>query len=715
MFNWGTKIRTAGVVALVLCCFGARATTTGDSSRPTVATVLTSSTGGVITSTVGFNSGPTTAFQNDGGSRMLKQANALNLMYTFAEATKVNGYGICAGGAYFGSDRGPKEWKIYGSNDYAPAGKTGSTSESAADAAATWVELDARSDETGWTDNEYRYYRFANATKYTTYKIDITANNGNTYTQWKYMEYCYEADVTLTVAGYPCELGVVMPAFGTQEMPSSATTFTSFENYTNEEETVFLNCVGYKIYTKNASDAWVESSSGTQTSVTMDPMPEVDTKLEWQYQANYVVSVPESPFGTVTGAGTYAHGATVTMSATPVEGYRFVRWAGDVAPEQATTSTIQLTLAGPASVIPLFLPVGVDSFVVYVAPDGDDANGGLTEETPKQTIASAVAYIEQFGDLGGTVSVARGTYEISEPIVLYQAIAVEGATGVPGDVVVTNKVNASWQSQDHRVFQLKHAAARVSSVTITGGSTNQKEGSGVYLEKGGTVTNCVIENCHASNYYGYGAGFAAPTGLVTHCIIRSCTHDNYGVGSGVACYVGDGARFENSLVTDVWVRFDDVSVFVANGGRIVNCTIVNQQLAGEASRGLGLGWSGVATNCVVAGCVTTNGTSVTRPISWWVKDAESRVQNIVNCAVDYIAESDAAYLTNRATLIKASDFKDYANGDYRPKSGGALVDKGVTPEGWMSMTDLAGKPRVNRYIDIGCYEGMSSGLKLIVR
>ena len=67
------------------------------------------------------------------------------------------------------------------------------------------------------------------------------------------------------------------------------------------------------------------------------------------------------------------------------------------------------------------------------------------------------------------------------------------------------------------------------------------------------------------------------------------------------------------------------------------------------------------------------------------------------------------------TGTAAEFFKDYANGDYTPKTGGPLVGKGANYEG-MAAVDLAGNPRkVGSKIDIGCYEARSSALIMIVR
>ena len=67
------------------------------------------------------------------------------------------------------------------------------------------------------------------------------------------------------------------------------------------------------------------------------------------------------------------------------------------------------------------------------------------------------------------------------------------------------------------------------------------------------------------------------------------------------------------------------------------------------------------------------------------------------------------------TGTAAEFFKDYANGDYTPKTGGPLVGKGANYEG-MASVDLAGNPRkVGSKIDIGCYEASSTAFIIIVR
>ena len=61
-------------------------------------------------------------------------------------------------------------------------------------------------------------------------------------------------------------------------------------------------------------------------------------------------------------------------------------------------------------------------------------------------------------------------------------------------------------------------------------------------------------------------------------------------------------------------------------------------------------------------------------------------------------------------------FRNYANGDYRPKTRGALYDRGIDMLVDVSF-DLAGKPRVfGKAIDIGCYESqMKGGFSIVIR
>ena len=72
-------------------------------------------------------------------------------------------------------------------------------------------------------------------------------------------------------------------------------------------------------------------------------------------------------------------------------------------------------------------------------------------------------------------------------------------------------------------------------------------------------------------------------------------------------------------------------------------------------------------------------------------------------------------------VIDESAFKNYANGNFAPKSGAALVNAGSDWETYLangarSTTDFAGAKRLSgKKLDIGCYEVSNGGFRLIVR
>jgi hypothetical protein len=97
--------------------------------------------------------------------------------------------------------------------------------------------------------------------------------------------------------------------------------------------------------------------------------------------------------------------------------------------------------------------------------------------------------------------------------------------------------------------------------------------------------------------------------------------------------------------------------------------------------------------------------SVLRPFS-------GTTANAVACATD-----GASAINGTCILVDpVSDaFRDYANGDYRPKAPGPLVNKGESYEGMPSI-DLGGNKRlIGSKVDIGCYEANAAELCIRLR
>jgi len=86
-------------------------------------------------------------------------------------------------------------------------------------------------------------------------------------------------------------------------------------------------------------------------------------------QITYNVAATASEGGFVSGAGTYAVGETVTLTAVPNEGYEFIRWTSN-ASEIATTEEFSFVLTCDTSFVAIFKRIGYN--MVAALPNNDN-------------------------------------------------------------------------------------------------------------------------------------------------------------------------------------------------------------------------------------------------------------------------------------------------------------------------------------------------------
>ena len=93
----------------------------------------------------------------------------------------------------------------------------------------------------------------------------------------------------------------------------------------------------------------------------------------------------------------------------------------------------------------------------------------------------------------------------------------------------------------------------------------------------------------------------------------------------------------------------------------------------------------------------------------------SYLNNVTDDVV--IQESGNKSRNNRLVSDLDRLFKNFAAGDYRPKTGGALVNMGTAALTQNPTVDLLGKPRVAfETVDVGCYEAQQKlGLAIEIR
>ena len=313
------------------------------------------------------------------------------------------------------------------------------------------------------------------------------------------------------------------------------------------------------------------------------------------------------------------------------------------------------------------------------------------------------------------------------------AIEMSGGT-LTNCVVRDGTAKANGNTAGGNLY-VNNSSALITDCEIYGGSTH-KRGGNVYLDNG-TVRNCKIYNgtCDdniGGNIYQYG-------GIVSNCVIYGGTALNdggnvrmNGAGQMVDCVISNGTVQANDK--------KGANVYMDSTAKMIRCHLVGGADTYDNNGGsLALGSStAVAEDCLIEGShcggVLMTGTSYlynstivnNENFGCWAWNNNQHFFNVViygnasewngnlpnNASAEFVgcASSDAARIVTDGSFgvitITDSDFADYANGDYRPVTGSALIDAGsADPRGASASTmDLDGNLRTSGTIDIGCYE-----------
>ncbi len=431
------------------------------------------------------------------------------------------------------------------------------------------------------------------------------------------------------------------------------------------------------------------------------------------------------------GAGLAAIADPGLSTATIPAGAAYVDIAVSPIPNDAVNENLELVLTvsgahvGQSSTASLtIVNSSFDLAVRYVATTGNDANSGGTPESPKKTIAAAVAALGPIAPTRTcTIHVAPGLYAITSPIVVTNAVRILGDGSDPSRVVVSNRNQAGW-AQTQRVFTINHADALVANLTMQKGSVggDWTEGANFSIESaGGTVSNCVVEAGAQRTNHANGGGASLGAGLVTHTVFRKNTAPNsspYSPGGGnraAVLHLYGSSRAENCLLVDNPQSTAVVLVRLADTALMRNCTVVDSALSQTSD--VCRAFSAIRIDGSKASVVNTVVAGVTNRIDGTACPPTGTVANFVNGAFD----GDATDLP-AGTIIgtAASFFRNYAASDYslkyQPKSGGPLYDKGADYSP-LPLYDLSGaqKRKIGAHVDIGCYEANAVGTMVLIK
>ena len=543
----------------------------------------------------------------------------------------------------------------------------------------------------------------------------------------------------LNISGDPENLGTAAPVYGAITEISANDTFTATVSNpaVEEDATERWVCTGYSHYeiTDLATGVKTVAQEGNGSSFTYTHV--MHDELVWHFTNEWLVTASASIGGSVSATETWVRNDTaVSLTAIPDEGYDFWRWEGDTdGVADVTAATITPVVTSARSFYAVFTPTGVaDPSVQYVSTSGDDDYNGYSAEKPKCTVQAAVNTLVATPGYG-TVYVAAGTYASSAGIVVTNAIEILGATGNPEGVIIRNTSTSS--SANVITLRLNHPDAFVANIAIENGHRYQQSGApfGANLaieSRGGTVSNCIIRGGSWNGMYvrGLGAWLNSANALLTHCVITNNNASgasqqpgdsgdlafggmfvDIAKGTVANCLIANNRDTGGSDTVTNWRKSQTCGVTVRDGGRLLNCTVVTNEA--RYTGGIYLTAKGVATNCVVAGCVNKctyldgDGKPQYTEIGF-----KGTIANASHCA------SDGGEALDEETCVAgtaAKFFRSMADCDYRPALDSPLINAGIAYEGIASF-DLLGKKRVQgRAPDIGCFESAPSGLSVVIR
>lgn len=417
---------------------------------------------------------------------------------------------------------------------------------------------------------------FENTDAYSFYRLHLTVKT--THGGLREVEfYSNKSDDMLEVFGEPNAFGSPEPLYGITTGHAAGETVTCLapSEKIAAGEGVRSACVG----------GVVKSDGASMTNLTTSFSFEFGgkyTTLTWLWASEYEQAVSVQGAGAVDvpgGSVWAAAGGTVTLTATPGEESVFAYWTGDVPEGCSKMNPLVYEADGPRKLTAVF------TSPMYVSPTGDDANDGSSWE---KAVASPVTALAK-----GAIKVYLAAGEYVVPGDALELLRGETLAGMGAPEQTRVRVDPELPGT---VLRVASADALVRNLTLEGGVSSDGFAAGLVLESG-TATNLIVRGNQATAtgslgggvYLGEGAAFA-----------DSVVTNNVSAGNGGGVYFVGSARFENSLIANNAAQ---------NGGGIANSHVMGGDIAGlrlvgnEASAFGGGAYFGAVVS--VSNCVAT--------------------------------------------------------------------------------------------------------------
>ena len=311
------------------------------------------------------------------------------------------------------------------------------------------------------------------------------------------------------------------------------------------------------------------------------------------------------------------------------------------------------------------------------------------------------------------VIVSNGTYFPADEIEIKTNLTVSSLNG-RGVTIVDGGHSISC-------FNLNHQEGILEGFTITGGSQTNGSGGGITL-KAGTVSNCLIQDCFASDS---GGGVNVQGGILRNCEIKNCEASQFGGGVNLS---GNGL-VENCIISENEGSWAGGGVMF-QGGEMRSCLIVSNTtiaapipIAGNMRTGGGgifsLPSNSKIINCTIADNFSEYDGGGVYDIDFFISGATTFYENTV-LYYNTASSNGNNYIGGSLYFLYSCTTPDvpvsqngggniFANpllaADYQLTLNSPCKDSGTNMAWMVGAEDLAGNLRITGgTVDMGAYE-----------
>jgi hypothetical protein len=306
---------------------------------------------------------------------------------------------------------------------------------------------------------------------------------------------------------------------------------------------------------------------------------------------------------------------------------------------------------------------------VYLAPDGDDTNSGLTPDEPMKTINLAIRKVESDSLNPKTVHLAEGIYSESENQQLFP-IGCKSFVNIIGEnessTIIDGEDNFSklfYFDYGKKNFLIKNMTLK--NIHTTWGAIGFTDCSNIIFE------NITIKNVVSEEYGAMNGGTACENVTMNNVKFINCMSYHYNAGLFINAYTKFEAKDcvfkDNFIENDEYLGFVNAGIVMTSYGEIFieNCIFDNNTVINTAnSMGICTFINGhhndEIASVYISNCLFSNNTAIGAESIFWVNAHEGAT--ISNCI---FVNNDAVYTSGfvgdviMSNTIMYNNYSDY--------------------------------------------------------